>query len=163
MHYAKRIARAHRTLRSRLGVLQSLVEDWPLGDSEEEGVGTDRSADLTREDFTSAIGRWKDRKGSLQSAVAVGKDGRVEVVGAEGDTSAEIRALRERIDRVERGVEALDETGKRSVTCAILKMHREKFRIERYSQWHARSKGMNPISRHPQFHIPREKPAKNHV
>jgi len=155
MHYAQRIARAHRTLRSRLGILQSLIEDWPLGGPQEEEGETDGSADLTREDFTSAVEEWRDQVGSLQHAVTVGEDGRVEVVGAEGDTGAEICALRERIDRVERGVEALDETGKRSVTRAILKMHREKFRIERYSQWHARSKGMNPISRHPQY-PPRE-------
>jgi len=156
MHYAKRIARAHRTLCNRLGILQSLIDDWPLGGPQEEEGETDGSADLTREDFTSAVEEWRDQVGSLQHAVAVGEDGRVEVVGAEGDTGAEIRALRKRIDRVGRATEVLDETGTCSVIRAIQKMHREKFRVERYSQWHARSKGMNPISRHPQFYQPRD-------
>jgi len=147
MHYAKRIARAHRTLRNRLRVLRSLIDDWPLdeqgaesdGDAQEEGA-----TDLTREDLAAAVDRWKEQVGVLANAAMLG-----ESPSARGEAAAEAAALRDRIDRLKRGLTALDETGKRSVRAAILKMFREKFRIERYSQWHARSKGLNPICRHP--------------
>jgi len=162
MHYAKRIARAHKTLRNRLGVLQSLVDDWPLGEpvgepEEDEGRSHSGPAGLTREDLQAAAGRWEDRAGRLKHTTALGTD------REQKQAATEIDALTGRIERVERGVEVLEETGERSVARAILKMHREKFRIERYCQWHARSEGLNPISRHPQFYQPRERVPQNHV
>jgi hypothetical protein len=121
------------------------------GRAQDGGAEDEQVTDLTREDLASAVATWKERIGVLENAAMLG-----ESRSARGEAAAEAAALRDRIDRVKRGLTALDESGKRSIRAAILKMFREKFRIERYCRWHARSKGLNPICRHPQFYHPRD-------
>lgn len=137
MHYAKRIARAHRTLRNRLGILRSLIDDWPL-----DGRSDDKIQDLSREKLKSEVSDWDDRIASLQHTATFAETER-----ARENAAANADVLRERIGRVELCLEALDESGESTVLGAIERYYREKLKIERYCGWHARARGMHPLRR----------------
>lgn len=137
MHYTKRINNAHRLLANRSSLLAGFIDDWPLGKKEEEADTMDPGMEELAEVAREASNEIADLRHTLDFAA-----------DDEADKDAirsVIDALRQRIGRLNMVAEILDETGEETVMDAMLAMHREKLRIERYCQWHRREKGADPL------------------
>lgn len=152
MHYTTRLCKAHRLLANRSSLLAEFIDDWPLGKSEEEAD----TMDPGMEEIAKVAGETEDELADLQHTVDFAAEDEVD----KDAMRSVIDALRQRIGRLNMVAEILGDTGEDTIMAAILTMHREKLRIEKYCQWHRREKGVDPLrSTDPlssRFGIPRE-------
>jgi len=139
MHYTKRINNAHQLLANRSSLLAEFIDDWPLGKKEEEADTMDPGMEELAEVAGETESEIADLRHTLDFAA---EDER----GMSGEAIRDvIDSLRQRIGRINMVAEILDDTGEETVMDAMLVMHEEKIRIERYCQWHRRQKGVNPL------------------
>jgi len=139
MHYTKRINNAHQLLANRSSLLAGFIDDWPIGKKKEEADTMDPGMEELAEVAREASNEIADLRHTLDFAA---DDERGMSEAAMRDV---IDSLRQRIGRLNMVAEILDDTGEQTVMDAMLVLHEEKLRIERYCQWHRREKGVDPL------------------